>query len=768
MSNRKSIHLLILSFLFLSSGWVEAREKKVKIQFLGEPQLGNRRVELMTKLRKEVLDVTRVSGQVEFLPISNHIQEEADLLLVVAWAPFDILRMELQGKSAIVAGGGHQYIKTLPLDSLGGSGVDDFSYVTGYYNHIYEISLFHEMKPFKKLLLLNDLSSGTSFNGDEELRDLAKKLQFEIVFQDIPKDASRFDIPEDIDAVYAYFGLGSDDELMKRVAYELKNRKLPSFSNLHRGVELGLMASYSDRQMIVRYMRKVALMIEDFLSGTPLKKLPAQVNLSRQLYFNRSTLESIGFYPKFEYLFQSSLINDNPENGDPWDIERVVRTFLEKNLQLKINSLDVERSRLDKKEAVSLMFPKINSSLTGVQIDQEHAETPGRVERVVMGNIDVEQIIFSERAWSGIRIYDFLLKAQSEAERKELYNEMYDLYSAYFQVLKARTLAKIRGQQLDVSKENLEIAKTKNQIGQSSKADVFRFESQVANDLQAMIEAQLSWEQASVYLAQLLQIPHGHEFYIEGGTLDEEAFRIFNPELLGALFDSPNQLDIFSDFLINYAFDQAPTLKELQYRQKVASQTLVSNKRTYYAPTIAGSFGYERVLHRGGIKTPAPGSEFLDNSWTAAVNMSYPIFSGGERSITVKKNKIDLKKLKLQKNNIKQKIAVNIRHNIMALVKARTALRFGKISEINAQKAFELVRDAYRKGQASIIQLLDAQTNMVNSQLNHQNSTYDYILSFLNVEYSIGRFHQLSTAKENEEFKNQAVKYLSSRLANEN
>ena len=81
-----------------------------------------------------------------------------------------------------------------------------------------------------------------------------------------------------------------------------------------------------------------------------------------------------------------------------------------------------------------------------------------------------------------------------------------------------------------------------------------------------------------------------------------------------------------------------------------------------------------------------------------------------------------------------------------------------------ARKSLELVQDLYTNGRASIVDLIDAQNAALDTDLAALNSEYDFLVSILNVERTIGEFGLLRTNEERDLFLQRFREYLDSRL----
>ena len=69
-----------------------------------------------------------------------------------------------------------------------------------------------------------------------------------------------------------------------------------------------------------------------------------------------------------------------------------------------------------------------------------------------------------------------------------------------------------------------------------------------------------------------------------------------------------------------------------------------------------------------------------------------------------------------------------------------------------ATQNFEIVTDAYRRGAVTIIRLVDAQTQALQTQLAAANATYDFMADFVSVERAAGRFSIMTPDDERDDF----------------
>ena len=123
-------------------------------------------------------------------------------------------------------------------------------------------------------------------------------------------------------------------------------------------------------------------------------------------------------------------------------------------------------------------------------VDKETAENSfGRIsEKMIIGDLTLSQLIYDVDAWANYDINTLnqeLIEYQLSQAELDLIR---DASIAYFDVLLARTLEKINRDNLDLSKSNMEIARYRVDVGSANLTEIYRWESEIANNLKAVID----------------------------------------------------------------------------------------------------------------------------------------------------------------------------------------------------------------------------------------------------------------------------------------
>ncbi|MEL6675733.1 MAG: TolC family protein [Bacteroidota bacterium] len=659
-------------------------------------------------------------------------------------------------------------IQEIPFTDKGTSGVENFTYILTAMDFEAQLDRFHQMVDFQHLGLLFDERTAQSLNATQALKsisDLGQKFQAEI--SPIPLSAnpetSLEAMPEGVDAVFLATPYELQGEQVARLAQEIAKRDLPSFSLSKPHVDQGIMACWSDDNGFEQIIRRLGILVDDVVRGEKLADLSVALNQKQELYLNMATVREIDFHPTFELLFTANLIGE-PKSDDTrvYSLKEIIALGLEQNLDIQLSNQDVVNAGLEVKQAQSQYLPDADVSVSGAQIDKGRTSAfLGQSESTLSGNASLSQLIFSEQASANIRIQRYLQEAQNEAYQQAILDVLLDCYTAYLNVLQAKTNVLIQQENLSSSKTNLELARLRSDLGASSNADVYRWEGEVATAQQNTIEAQTNLLTAQFQLNNLLnnQLEEGYE--IEDIGLEDELFRQFQENDWVDYIKGPYELGIVSRFLIQEAQQNFPSKKQLNANEKLLERTQLMNKRLFYTPTVAAQAQTDQTFWRGGEGSTAnPDQPFNNNTWSLGLSISYPLFDGNRRRLNQQQTSVDQAQLQLQKRQLDQNLDLQVRSNTLSLLNASTDIYYSNISRQNMARNFELVQNNYQQGQVSIVQLIDAQQASLNAKQAYAISVYNFIQANIRVEYSIGFFSMLASEEALQAFDTRLKEYF--------
>jgi len=659
-------------------------------------------------------------------------------------------------------------VQGIPYSSNGTSGTNNFSYILTSKNLESELNTFHDIRSFKNLALLVDKNSTENFDyskGKLKLKEISLDGGFNIIPVRIGANISESlsKLPENIDAVYIAMNYERSEIDIKEIADILIDKKIPSFSINNNHVDLGILSSISSENGLEQIIRKLAVMADGAINGEKLSEMQVNINQKEQLFFNQLTAQKINFVPPFKVLFTANLVNSDSLLNQPiFSLSQIIEKGMQENLNIKISNKDLELSEKEISEAYSQFLPTIEVSGNASFID-EHRTNPlaGIAEQSIKGTGKLQMLIYSEKAIANIKIKKLLNKAQNYATKDEINTLIVDYYTSYFNILRAKINVAIQRETLSLSQKNLSLTKLKSNIGSVGMADVYRWESELANSTQSLIDARAKLTLAKIVLNTKLNGVLPEMYAVEDIELENDLFMHFTFVNLNKFLQRPNELKLITKFFIQQALENNSLKKELVLNKEVLERQTLMNQRLYYTPTIALQAQMDEVFYRDGEgSTPMTGQTVEDNSWNVGLNISYPLFDGNRRHINLQKGKIQSKQIDLRLKNLDNNLSLNIKSKTIGMLTSSTNLEYSKKSSFFASKNFKLVQNSYNEGATTLITLLDAQKMALASKLNHSNSVYDYLIKFIELENSIGQFHILASEIEKEKYLNKLKQFL--------
>jgi outer membrane protein TolC len=124
----------------------------------------------------------------------------------------------------------------------------------------------------------------------------------------------------------------------------------------------------------------------------------------------------------------------------------------------------------------------------------------------------------------------------------------------------------------------------------------------------------------------------------------------------------------------------------------------------------------------------------------AGLGLEWNIFSGNKNKYKIKQVELDSQKINSQTDNVKQQLLLQFHISQNNLKSALEQFHADKNQKQSAQKYNEDITKLYKEGQAIYIELLDAQNQWVNAQLNTNISLYNSWIAFAEMERANATF----------------------------
>ena len=635
------------------------------------------------------------------------------------------------------------------------SGIPNFTYLTTSSSYERDLTTFQSLYDFRRIgvVVPEEQLAVASIRGALERQSEALGVDYEMIPYSTP--GALEPALERIDAFYLADSWGIPRSELEDIVDLLLDRRIPSFSGGRReDVELGFMATHQGDENLDRFFRRIALHIEAVANDENLSDRPVFVEFNQKLILNFNTAELVGVPLKYSLIATTEFVGDmiNPLSERTYSLEDVVQEALVENLLLDARRRDVDLGAADVRTAWSNYLPSVFANASGTALDPDLAELSGGAnpQYSALGSLVLNQTVFAPGANANITIQRNLLDAERENLRAAELDLVVNAANAFFTALILKANLQIQQQNLDVTNRNLEIAERNFEIGQSGRGDVLRLQSASARDMQAFVEAISQLEQAFYALNQLLNNPIDREIDVVESAMD--LFDADGFERLRQLLDDQASRAEFEEFLVAEAIRNAPELAALESNLAAVERSVSLYGLQRFLPNIGASAQYNRTFRQGGVGVPPPEVPTLSDSYSLGLQVSIPLFDSNLRHIQRQTAEIQRDQLHLNREYTRSAIDKNVRDVVLELVNQVANIALSEVSEEAAVEGLELTEAAYRNGAVNIVELLDAQTSLLQAQLARASATYN----FLSISMALGRlidhFFLLSTDEENEAF----------------
>ncbi|MFT5085714.1 MAG: outer membrane protein [Planctomycetota bacterium] len=639
------------------------------------------------------------------------------------------------------------------------SGVANLSYVVFPSDIQNDLEVFAEVVPIKRVAMLYAGAIGRAIPELVQHHiDEAAQVGIEAVPLPVEGDVDALmeGLPADVDGVFIALPLYLPLAGEKGLAQALAQRRIPSFSALSTDqVAQGFMMGVHSGADVERLVRRTALSVQRILLGEKPEELPVVFSRRQQLTLNMATVRAVGADPSWGILTEAKLVGgESTQNVRRLTLVGAVQEAMRANLDLLAGAGDITVAAHGVRQATADLLPQVELAATGVVIDESRAGFLSQAEQSLTTNATLTQLLYAEGARANRDIQRYLKKERRLQLRELRLDIALAAATSYLNVLRAQTLERVQAHNLELTRSNLELARMRKLTGASGPAEVYRWESQIASSRRSVIDANAQRNVAEIALNRFLQRPLEEAFSVQETGLHDEALVAHDARFMHYMA-SPKNFRTLRAYMVEDALSSAPELQRLDVAIAARERALKAASRALWAPTAALSGQLHHTLYEGGegAGTPAPGELPFpvsgdDTHWDVALNLSFPLYSGGGKSALRQQTQAELEQLRLQRQALAERVEQRIRSSLHMAGASYAGISLAAAAAVAANKNYELVKDAYGRGAVNILGLLDAQNAATLAEEGASNSAYDFLVDLMAVERAVGKFYFWASSEE--------------------
>ena len=398
-----------------------------------------------------------------------------------------------------------------------------------------------------------------------------------------------------------------------------------------------------------------------------------------------------------------------------------------KSLTVQVADKEIEKTGYAKKGAYAALFPQIDASGSYQRTIKKQTmamSMNGQTQKISVGTDNVynaglsaQMPLVNVALWKSLNISGLNVEMAVEQARASRQNLINQVEQAFYTCLLASDLCKVYKENYQNAKDNFEKVKAQYESGRVAKYDMIRAEVNMQNAEPNVYDSQNS---LSLALWQLKAIM--------GINLST------NIKCVGSLSDYTSKMQELVMASDSVNLENNSSMRQLDIQGKLLNETL-KMQRAQFIPSLGLSASYSYISMSNDFKI----NHYQWNPYsTAALGLSIPVFSGGQKRNTIRQTKVQMEQLELQKENARRGLEVSVKQSLSSMETALKQYNAAKATLQGAQTGFEIASKMYEVGRATVLDVNDANLALLQAKLNLHQSIHSFLIAKSALELTLG------------------------------
>jgi outer membrane protein len=420
-------------------------------------------------------------------------------------------------------------------------------------------------------------------------------------------------------------------------------------------------------------------------------------------------------------------------------INNYIKLGIDNNLALKQKDFSLQQSIADLDEARGMFLPSIDFKARytradgGRDIEILVGDLVNPMQNALNGinpnfnfpaNIQNEIIPFLRKEEQETKVslvqpiiqpalfYNYSIKSSLvdiQTFKKKIYARklISDIKTGYLSVLKTIKIIQLYENTLLLMHENLRVNESLFRNDKITVDHVYRAKSEKLGIEQKLLEANNNHDLAKSYFNFLINQPLDNELEIdENVTYVNEDIKLEELEII--------------------ALKNREELNQLKSLLDIAEKTTGAVKSSYYPGLfLAVDYGFQGEKYKFNSD---------DDYWMASLVLNWNLFNGMKDKAKAEKAEIEAKKNMVQLQELQNKIRLQIRETHKNLIVSQRIIETVTQQLFSSEKSFNIIKKKYAEGLTSQIEYLDAQNQLIQSQISKILAEYSFMENYVKLE----------------------------------
>ena len=414
-----------------------------------------------------------------------------------------------------------------------------------------------------------------------------------------------------------------------------------------------------------------------------------------------------------------------------WTLDSCISYAQQQSYSVIRANMAVKNAEIAERSARLAMTPSVNAgigeNLSFGLVEGVNNVRENRTQSTTSFNASVSMPIFTgmritnQIKRTGAELQAALAEVESAKENVEL-----NVITYYLQAMYLREMQVVQKQQLALSEQLLERTQLLVAEGRKSESELYEVEAQVAQNRQALTEAENSYRLAVVDLCQLINYKDIEGFYNAQCAMHNAQFEMQNTASL-----LPNPDEVFAHALTN-----RPSLEVQRNRVASAELAIKETKAEFYPQLNLNASWGTGYYHTFNGNNLAFGNQFVDNgSEVIGLSLNIPIYNRMQVCHAVKRQQIALDEARLTELELKDRLYKDIQSAYYNALAAKDKYEAAQKSREAGVKALEFSESKYELGRLSTYEYNEAQTRLYRAEAEETQAKYEYLLRIRILEF---------------------------------
>jgi outer membrane protein TolC len=436
------------------------------------------------------------------------------------------------------------------------------------------------------------------------------------------------------------------------------------------------------------------------------------------------------------FLFLLTLASAGHAADTELTLPEVVRQALASNLDLVAQRQSLAAAREEIGLSRSALLPQVGVGARAQVLDSDRSDSErgnNKSESVLVA-AGLTQVLYDEKAWAGFDVQKHVYDGQVQQLESFQLGVVQEAADAFLELARAHRVLEIQRDNREVTRQNLEKSRARIAAGWSSKGEILRWQSQLAGNDIAVRAAEVLALQSRFELNRIRHLSPEAEGEARPATVEEHGFLYARAATADALV-RPEQDRRMRDFMVRVGLRRSPELAALTASIAAAERQLTANRRAFWVPSLSFNAGVDYSANQQSSE-----DDFNQTEWGVKGLLTFPLFEGGAKFAGLDQARETLASLITQRSATSESLGQTIRSAFAQATGSFESVGFAGRQLEAARRNFELVDASYTLGVSSLLDLLDAQSQLLASELDLANATYDFLEDLVAAERGISLY----------------------------